>query len=124
MAICLVTPCARAITFLLLCADLVELSLTKAVAADRIPGRYFEKKPKTNGHYHDKNNVHISHLLDVVRLSNLIYSGAYLTEVFCDVMDWYDITKAIISTTRDNAGTNDTMLYELEALVEERYAVM
>jgi hypothetical protein len=63
-------------------------------------------------------------LLDIVWMSNPIHSGAYLAEVLCRVTDWYDITKAIISVTRDNAGTNDTMLDELEALVEERYAVM
>jgi hypothetical protein len=44
--------------------------------------------------------------------------------VLCEVTDWYNITKAIISITRDNAGTNNTMLDELETLVEERYTVI
>jgi hypothetical protein len=57
-----------------------------------------------------KNHTQISLLLNVMRLTNPVHSGAYLAEVLCEVTDWYDITKAIISIKRDNAGTNNTML--------------
>jgi hypothetical protein len=95
-----------------------------ALTTDAWSTRNYHDYIAVTGHYHDKNHVHISLLLDIIRLKNPVHSGAYLAEVLCEVTDWYDITKAIISITRDNAGTNDTMLDEFQALVEERYAIM
>jgi hypothetical protein len=95
-----------------------------ALTTDAWSARNYHDYIAVTGYYQDKNNVYISLLLDIVRLSNPIHSGVYLAEVLCEVTDWYNITKAIISITRDNAGTNDTILDELETLVEERYAVM
>jgi len=58
-----------------------------ALTTDAWSARNYHDYIAVTGHYQDKNNVHISLLLDIVRLSNPIHSGVYLAEVLCEVTD-------------------------------------
>jgi hypothetical protein len=60
---------------------------------------------------------HKATILDIIKLENPSYTGLYLAQELIKVTDAYDITKAVISVTRDNATTNDTLLSKYQEMV-------
>lgn len=56
-----------------------------------------------------------SQLLDVIKLTDLVYSREYLAEKLSKITDLLKITKAVFTITRDNATPNNTMLNEFKA---------
>jgi hypothetical protein len=67
---------------------------------------------------------HKATILDIIELENPSYTGLYLAQELIKVTDAYDITKAVISVTRDNATTNDTLLSEYQEMVQLQYQQM
>ena len=66
------------------------------------------------GHYNTITGVQELLLLDIIELENPIYSGKYLVEKLLEVTDCLNITRAIISITRDNVAPNNVMLDTIE----------
>jgi hypothetical protein len=60
-------------------------------------------------------------LLDILEITELIYSRAYLYEKLLEVINRLGITCAIILVTRDNVKPNDNMLDNYEAVVQAQY---
>jgi hypothetical protein len=76
------------------------------------------------GHYILVNGTKVSTLLDIIELTNPVYSGKYLATKMLEVTDRLGITCVIISVTRDNVSPNDIMLDEFEAVVTRQYDQM
>lgn len=68
-------------------------------------------------HFIDKKWTQRSAILDVLRLSEPIHSGEYLTGCLLSVTSDSDITAAIFSVTRDNASTSKRCLSCLKQLL-------
>ncbi len=66
----------------------------------------------------------INRVLDVVELLDPIHSSTYLYTELTKITDTFDITKAIISITHDNASVNDALLDEFKVIAEERFELM
>ena len=75
-------------------------------------------------HYKTIAGDHESLLLDIIELTDPSHTGSYLCKKLLEVTDRMEISHAVISVTRDNAAPNDTMLYEYEATIAERYDEM
>lgn len=75
-------------------------------------------------HYIPVNGTKVSTLLDIIELTNPVYSGKYLATKMLEVTDRLGITCAIISVTRDNTSPNDTILDEFEAVFTRQYDQM
>ena len=60
-------------------------------------------------------------LLDIIKLTDLVYSREALYAKLLEVTDRLGITCAIISVTRDNIKPNDTMLNNFKAEVEYQF---
>jgi hypothetical protein len=73
------------------------------------------------GHYTKKDREHVSLLLNILEIDELVYSGAYLCRKLVEVTDRLGISCAIMSVTRDNAKPNDSMLNDFKDLIQEQY---
>ena len=60
---------------------------------------------------------HKATILDIIKLKNPSYTSLYLAQELIKVTDVYNITKAVISVTQDNATTNDTLLSKYQEMV-------
>jgi hypothetical protein len=69
------------------------------------------------GHYITKDFETHTLLLDIIEITEPVYSGAYLCEKLLEVTNRLGITCAIMSVTRDNAKPNDSMLNDFKAVV-------
>jgi hypothetical protein len=76
------------------------------------------------GHFNTSNGIQESLLLDIIELDEPVHSGFYLAKKLLEVTDRLNITRAIISITRDNASPNNNMLDEIESIVEEQFDIM
>ena len=56
-------------------------------------------------------------LLNIIKLTNLVYNRKYLVEKLLEVIDRLGIIYAILSVTRDNASPNNTILNKFKAIV-------
>ena len=61
-------------------------------------------------HFIKKNNIQRSIILDIIKLTNPIYNNEYLCKKLIEVTNRLRITCAILSITRDNTASNDTIL--------------
>ena len=75
-------------------------------------------------HYNRKNGIQEALLLDIIELTNPIYSGVYLAEKLLEVTERLNITCAIISITRDNTAPNNVMLDTIEKEVEKQWSLI
>jgi hypothetical protein len=62
-----------------------------------------------------------STLIDIIELTAPVHDGHYLCTKLLEVTNRLGITCAIISITRDNVSSNDTMLEMFEAVVLEQW---
>lgn len=65
-----------------------------------------------------------STILDIIELENPVHCGLYLAEELVKVTDTFDITKSVISVTRDNASVNDALLTDFQRRVEKQWEEM
>ena len=70
-------------------------------------------------HQIDSNWNYNLQTLDVLQLTDLIYSREYLAKKLFEITESLRITAAIFTITQDNATPNNTMLDEFEAMTEE-----
>ena len=55
-----------------------------------------------------------SQVLDIVELTNPVYSGAYLAKELIKATDSFNITQSIVAITHDNASVNDVLSQEFQ----------
>jgi hypothetical protein len=91
-----------------------------SLTTDTWSSRNYKEFAAITGHWINKDWVQRSTLLDIVELQEPIHSGEYLAEQLLQVTNNFDITQAVFTVTRDNAGPNNTMLQELEATTKEQ----
>ena len=68
------------------------------------------------GHWINRDWQLQSVTLDIVHLLEPVHSSEYLAGRFLFVTDEFSVTEGLFTVTRDNAGSNDTMLAEIEAI--------
>jgi hypothetical protein len=73
------------------------------------------------GHYTTEDGKTHSLLLDILEITELIHSRAYLCKKLLEVINRLGITCAIMLVTRDNAKPNDNMLNNYKAVVQAQY---
>ena len=62
-----------------------------------------------------------SNILDVILLTEPIHSGKYMSEQLYKVTEFFGITMAVFTCSRDNAKPNDCLLHDFEKKVQEQY---
>jgi hypothetical protein len=73
-------------------------------------------------HYVDRNTFeNISNILDVILLTEPFHSGKYMSKKLYEVTEFFGITMAVFTCSRDNAKPNDCLLHDFEKKVQEQY---
>ena len=71
------------------------------------------------GHYITKDFETHALLLNIIKIIEPVYLGAYLYKKLLEVTNRLGITCAIMLVTRDNAKPNDSMLNDFKAVVQD-----
>jgi hypothetical protein len=73
-------------------------------------------------HYIDRNTFeNRSNILDVILLTEPVHSGKYMSEQLHKVTEFFGITMAVFTCSRDNAKPNDCLLHDFAEKVQEQY---
>jgi hypothetical protein len=97
----------------------IERGRRICMTTDAWLARNYKSFIAVTGHWINNEWTHNSELLDIIELTDPVHSGEYLAEKLLEITDSLRITQAVFIITRDNASSNNTMLDEFEAQVEE-----
>lgn len=72
-------------------------------------------------HWEKVDGTHVSLILDIIKLTNPVYDGAYFCEKLLEITDRFGIICAIIFITRDNTNPNNFILDGFEVVMQDRF---